>query len=238
MKCKRTFLMILSLSLCIVPFIFYGRGYWYPYYLKVKGKQTVAEVIAHIEPVVQETLKQRFKHVSAHFPPKEIALLAVKDQKKLEVWSKQQDDWLLIHAYQIQAASGVLGPKLKEGDRQVPEGVYKITGLNPNSSYHLSMKINYPNKFDLKWAAKEGRDYPGTNIFIHGKAASIGCLAMGDKVIEELFYLVNKVGMKSVTVIISPSDPRIKSLSAQFASPEWVKILYRNIESKFLEITD
>ncbi len=238
MKCKRTFLMILSLSLCIVPFIFYGRGYWYPYYLTVKGKQTVAEVIAHIEPVVQETLKQRFKHVSAHFPPKEIALLAVKDQKKLEVWSKQQDDWLLIHAYQIQAASGLLGPKLKEGDRQVPEGIYKIAGLNPNSSYHLSMKINYPNKFDLKWAAKEGRDYPGTNIFIHGKAASIGCLAMGDKVIEELFYLVNKVGMKSVTVIISPSDPRIKSLSAQSASPEWVKILYRNIESKFLEITD
>ena len=234
---KIKFIFLITLFLCAIQCFVYGRGYWYPYYLKLKGRQTVAEVIANIEPSVNETLRQRFAAVGAVFPPKEIALLAIKDQNNLEIWSRQQGDWLYINTYQVQAASGNIGPKLKEGDRQVPEGIYKISSLNPNSAYHLSMKLNYPNKFDLNWAKKEGREYPGTNIFIHGKAVSIGCLAMGDKVIEELFYLVKTVGLKNVKVIISPSDPRIQSLSPQNSSPGWVNVLYQKIESEFLKIT-
>ena len=74
------------------------------------------------------------------------------------------------------------------------------------------MKLNYPNEFDLAHAKIEGRTKPGSNIFIHGKAVSIGCLAMGDKTIEELFILANDVGINNITVVISPLDPRVNIL--------------------------
>jgi murein L,D-transpeptidase YafK len=101
----------------------------------------------------------------------------------------------------------VLGPKLREGDRQVPEGVYRIASLNPNSRFHLSMEVNYPNDFDRAMAAKDGRVNLGGQIFIHGGTASIGCLAMGDAVIERLFVLVARVGRENVRVVIAPGEP-------------------------------
>ena len=94
------------------------------------------------------------------------------------------------------------------------------------------MKLNYPNEFDLKHAETEGRANPGSNIFIHGKAVSIGCLAMGDEAIEELFVLVHDVGKSNVKVVIAPSDPRESTLDPS-AQPEWVKDLYKIIESEF-----
>jgi L,D-transpeptidase catalytic domain len=95
------------------------------------------------------------------------------------VWVETSGQVVFIHSYSVLVASGHNGPKLREGDRQVPEGFYRITSLNPNSSYHLSIKLNYPNAFDQQHADEEGRDRLGGDIFIHGKAASIGCLAMG-----------------------------------------------------------
>ena len=76
--------------------------------------------------------------------------------------------------------SGRLGPKLKEGDRQVPEGLYRVESLNPNSRYHLSLRVNYPNEQDKSYGRLDGRNNLGTDIMIHGKDCSIGCLAMGD----------------------------------------------------------
>jgi murein L,D-transpeptidase YafK len=113
----------------------------------------------------------------------------------------------LIRDYYIQVASGGAGPKLRQGDRQVPEGIYRIVKLDPNSHYHLSMKLNYPNEFDLLHARQDGRKAPGSNILIHGKAVSIGCLAMGDEAIEELFVLTEHVGVEKVKVVIAPHDP-------------------------------
>ena len=126
----------------------------------------------------------------------------------------------------------MLGPKLQEGDRQVPEGIYQLEYLNPNSSYHLSLKINYPNAFDLKHAMLEGRDEPGSNIFIHGKAVSIGCLAMGDRAIEEIFVLVAKTGRNNVTVAIAPSDPRKNSLE-NTTNQAWISQLYQELSAFF-----
>ena len=80
--------------------------------------------------------------------------------------------------------------KLREGDRQVPEGLYRLIGRNPNSNYHLSMKLDYPNSYDPRHAKREGRSNPGSNIFIHGKSLSVGCLAMSGEAIEAFFVLV------------------------------------------------
>lgn len=98
------------------------------------------------------------------------------------------------------------------------------------------MKINYPNEFDLKHANAEGREQPGSNIFIHGKAVSIGCLAMGDEAIEELFTLVHDVGRQHTQVIISPVDPSIQKLVVPRDAPEWTSDLYRNIEHAYAQI--
>jgi murein L,D-transpeptidase YafK len=115
---------------------------------------------------------------------------------------------------------------LRQGDKQVPEGIYRIDGLNPNSHYHLSMKINYPNEFDLFHAWQEGRTKPGSDIFIHGSAVSIGCLAMGDEAIEELFVLAAQVGVENIKVVIAPRDPRLYPLEADANLPEWTTELY------------
>lgn len=150
----------------------------------------------------------------------------------LELWAHDSLLPSYIRTYAIKAQSGNAGPKLSEGDRQVPEGRYRIAGLNPNSSFHLSMKLNYPNAFDLIHADAEGRDNPGSNIFIHGKASSVGCLAMGDPAIEELFVLVNEVGSECVSVVIAPTDPRLGALHRVEHLP-WTDELYAEIEHEF-----
>jgi hypothetical protein len=99
------------------------------------------------------------------------------------------------------------------------------------------MKLNYPNDFDLKHTKTEGRDQPGTNIFIHSRAASIGCLAMGDPVIENLFTLVHAVGRTNTQVLISPTDPSINKLVVPAGAPPWTLQLYKNIENQYAKIT-
>jgi murein L,D-transpeptidase YafK len=91
------------------------------------------------------------------------------------------------------------------------------------------MRINYPNEFDLFHAEEEGRTEPGSDIFIHGWAVSIGCLAMGDETIEELFVLTAKVGAENVKVVVAPHDPRTYPLETSAQLPLWTTELYSNI---------
>ena len=215
-----------------IAMYFYGRPFWVPMYQKVVGKRTVSDVVSLYGESARDRLSPYFSAAEVTYPAKQITLLGLKDSASLEVWAESESGPKLIRKYPIQALSGVSGPKLKEGDRQVPEGLYQIEGLNPNSSYHLSMKLNYPNAFDQKHAKSEGRNQPGTNIFIHGKAISIGCLAMGDSAIEELFVLATDVGRENIQVAIAPTDPRSRPLSTT-TQPAWVGQLYGNLNAHF-----
>jgi len=110
----------------------------------------------------------------------------------------------LIEKYTVAGQSGALGPKLREGDGQVPEGFYKIDRFNPLSRFHLSLGLNYPNKRDKIVGDPER---PGTDIFIHGNCVSIGCLAMTDPKIEEIYVLASearKAGQAEIPVHIFP----------------------------------
>lgn len=238
MKKKIITYILIAIAVGLVPFYQFGKSIWYPVVLKVNGKQTVSEVIAKYKESTQANLAPIFEKSGIQYPPNKLALVAFKDEKMLHLLAANSDNhYKPIISYPIQAASGKLGPKLREGDHQVPEGIYKIIGFNPNSSFHLSMKINYPNEFDLMHAKAEGRDQPGTNIFIHGKAVSIGCLAMGDPVIEKLFTLVHEVGQANTLVLISPTDPTKSKLTAPTGSPPWTNDLYRNIEKQYAQIS-
>lgn len=210
----------------------YGRGMWVPVMIKISGKQSVADVVASVGSQARARMAVVFDEASVSYPPERIHLLAIKDQASLELWAGDKNNPQYITTYPVKAASGSAGPKLREGDKQVPEGLYRMTGLNPNSSFHLSMKLNYPNAFDLKHAAAEGRDSPGSDIFIHGKSVSVGCLAMGDEVIEELFVLAADIGVDSISVVIAPTDPRGAGLKAP-GRPVWLAQLYQAIENEF-----
>ena len=95
---------------------------------------------------------------------------------------------------------------------------------------HLSMMINYPNSFDRLQASKDGRRHLGNNIFLHGKTFSVGCLAVGDKAIDQLFLLVWRTGLSHVQLIIAPNDLRKgKPATSTFAQPRWLPELYKNI---------
>lgn len=193
------------------------------------NKRTVQDIIEQFGPQAKSRLSPYFTKNQLPFPPQKITFLAFKAERILEVWVHIDQNWQFLKSYPILGASGTLGPKLREGDRQVPEGIYRLSGLNPNSAFHLSMKVNYPNEFDLKQAALDGRDEPGTNIFIHGKTASVGCLAMGDPAIEELFILTAETGFENVQVIIAPHDPRKAPLQPHHQAPNWTPTLYKNI---------
>lgn len=201
------------------------------------GERTVDDILQIYGTYAANKLKPHFAKAKVSYPPKEVTFIALKQERKLELWARDNGDFQFIRNYDIQAASGVSGPKLRQGDKQVPEGIYRIEGLNPNSHYHLSMKINYPNEFDLFHARQEGRTNPGSDIFIHGQDKSIGCLAMGDEAIEELFVLTAQVGAENVKVVIAPHDPRRYALEANPQHPEWTRELYSLISREINTLT-
>jgi murein L,D-transpeptidase YafK len=110
-----------------------------------------------------------------------------KEESKLEVWKRQKSTarYALVKEYDICAWSGVLGPKIKEGDRQAPEGFYTIrpAQMNPKSSYHLAFNTGFPNEYDRAW----GRT--GSDLMVHGACSSRGCYSMTDENIQEIFTL-------------------------------------------------
>lgn len=115
-----------------------------------------------------------------------VMIRGFKKERVLELWVLKGERYELFQTYPICAVSGELGPKLAEGDRQAPEGVYDVTleRLNPFSSYHLAMNIGYPNAFDRQ------HDRTGSYIMIHGDCRSIGCFAIEDGPIEEVYMIV------------------------------------------------
>ena len=134
-----------------------------------------------------------------------LRILVFKNERSVEVHAP---GWKAPRIYPMTAFSGSLGPKLREGDGQIPEGTYGIEYLNPNSSYYLSLKVTYPNALDRARAKADGRTNLGGDIMIHGKAVTIGCVPVGDDAIEDIFYLASAVGIKNVSVIIAPYDMR------------------------------
>lgn len=218
-----TFFFFAILTLLIIGF--HDPGFTKP--TPAGATKTVDDIIQLHGQQASARLSPYFERLGITFPPERISFVAFKEEKKMLLLAQERNTFHLIKAYPILAASGKLGPKLREGDFQVPEGIYSILWLNPNSSYHLSMKLNYPNSFDKKYAKLEGRVEPGTDIFIHGKAVSAGCLAMGDKAIEELFYLVHHVGKENVEVILAPMNLRKRDATHLLPQkPPWVTQLY------------
>jgi hypothetical protein len=196
--------------------------------------RTIEGVVSQYGEAARSRLKPHFERAEVPYPPARVWLLGFKQERRLELWAGTAQHRRHIRDYEIQAASGGPGPKLREGDLQVPEGAYRILWLNPNSSYHLSMKVDYPNAFDRRKAQEDGRTRLGGDIFIHGRAASIGCLAMGDPAIEELFVLAADARVSNLRAIIAPHDLRQRPVVLPAGGPSWLSELYATLERELV----
>jgi hypothetical protein len=142
--------------------------------------------VAHAKVNKGEIVQKLFDDAGVSFPPHDVLYRVFKHEGEFEVWASNQGEPMkLIATWGICAASGKLGPKRAEGDRQVPEGYYKVGYFHPMSSYYLSAQVDYPNASDR---VRGGAD-PGGDILIHGRCASIGCLSMTDERIEEIYLI-------------------------------------------------
>ncbi len=123
--------------------------------------------------------------------------------------------------------AAVTVPSCAAANKQVPEGVYGISFLNPNSRYHVALARELPNAFDRRMGSMDGRSDLGGDIMIHGKAASVGCLAIGDEAAEELFVLAAETGLRNIKLVIAPTDFRKNPPPVPLdGQPAWLPALY------------
>jgi murein L,D-transpeptidase YafK len=146
-----------------------------------------------------------------------------KLENTLELWLKDGDRYRLFETYPICRWSGGLGPKQHEGDGQAPEGFYVIapSQMNPHSHYHRAFNLGFPNAYDRA----NGRT--GSDLMVHGGCGSVGCYAMTDPQIEEIFNLMEGAfagGQKQIAVDVLPFRPTEAAMSAHQAdawAPFW-----------------
>jgi hypothetical protein len=191
---------------------------------------TIDERVAQYGPSARAGLLPFFAAAGVAYPPDRFLLLGLKLERELQLYAAGPAQPLtFIRSFAILGASGELGPKLLEGDEQVPEGVYAIEYLNPNSIAHLSLALGYPNAFDRAHADEDGRERAilGGDIMIHGGSGSSGCMAVGDQAAEELFVLAADAGYQRGVVVVSPLDFRRSALPDDYIPPTpWSPQLY------------
>lgn len=143
-----------------------------------------------------------------------------KKEEQLEIWLRQGLSYIFFKSYSICRLSGKLGPKLKEGDKQSPEGFYTVgtNQLNPNSDYHLSFNLGFPNEYD------RSHNRTGSLLMIHGRCSSVGCFAMTDFRMDEIYALVESAiisGQHQIPVHIFPFKMTSTNMAAHHTS-KWI----------------
>jgi len=151
-----------------------------------------------------------------------------KQERQLEVWLRRagQPQFALFRSYEICRYSGGLGPKLAEGDRQAPEGFYRVAHrqLNPHSRHHLAFNLGFPNAYDRA----HGRT--GSYLMVHGGCTSVGCYAMTDARIDEIYAMVEAAldaGQPPIDVSIFPfrmTDVAMQSANGSEWLPFWLNL--------------
>lgn len=216
--------------------------------------KTVSAAIAKYGDSAREVWKARLHSLDKNmsYPPSSLVWVCLKEEKQLLIFAKDSHGrYRCLKNYPIIGASGTAGPKLKEGDKQVPEGFYLIDGFRPNVIAHLGLSVNYPNQEDRAHAKAEGRKNLGGDILIHGSKWSTGCLAMGNEPIEELFVLTYDTGYKNIELVFAPCNLLSKAPSRELPNsdkadsktalkehPKWVEPLYERLRNRLKDYAD
>lgn len=196
----------------------------------------VREAYAEKESIV----KNLFAVKNIPYSNFDLFLRAFKQEKVLEIWVKEKskEEFTLLHTYNFCATSGVLGPKRKEGDLQIPEGVYHINHFNPQSNFHLSLGISYPNASDKILSDKQ---HPGSAIYIHGNCVTVGCIPITDDKIKELYIIAIEAkngGQERIPIHIFPTrleTENITKLLSETSPSEKVKQFWINLQPVYTD---
>jgi len=182
--------------------------------LAVASSVLAADRVKDVRERRTDDVKALAKSAGLSYPVDEVYLRAFKAERELELWAGAKGKPLtLVKRYPFCAASGELGPKRKEGDLQVPEGLYEVPEFNPTSNFHLSMKVSYPNASDK---VRSDQAHPGGLIYLHGNCASIGCIAIEDGPIEEVYLFSLDARVRPIRFDIFPrrlTDEALKDLA-------------------------
>lgn len=184
------------------------------------GWKRAADAAKRVKPRLEREM-----HKSGIVIGNPVYIRIFKETRELEVWvlNKHTRKYQEFKRYRIAGMSGHLGPKLAEGDRQAPEGFYSVGrgALNPQSRFHLSFNIGYPNQYDRA----HGRT--GHSIMVHGNEVSVGCFAMTDYYVEEIYTLCSAAlgnGQGSISVHSFPfrmTDAKMKEVKDNQWYPFW-----------------
>ncbi|HEY5823678.1 MAG TPA: L,D-transpeptidase family protein [Cyclobacteriaceae bacterium] len=183
----------------------------------------------------EQTVKNYFVKKGLKYEGFQLFIRAFKKEMKLEAWIKEKgkEEFQLLTTYDFCTTSGKLGPKRKEGDYQIPEGIYSINHFNPQSNFHLSLGINYPNASDLILSDKKS---PGGAIYIHGNCVTIGCIPITDDKINELYLLAVEAknnGQEKIPVHIFPAkldEGLIDTLAKEESANEKLVGFWENLQ--------
>ena len=206
---------------------------------KATGMEKMRKIRKRVLPELADSLGK-----SELAPGAPVFIRIFKESKELELWMQAKKAgpgadadgrWVLFKTYPVSNyGTGTLGPKLAEGDGQAPTGFYTVTSkqLKPDSSYHLAFNLGFPNAYD------KGKGRTGSFLMVHGSTASIGCYAMTDPLIEEIYLLVEAAldgGQKSVPVHAFPfrmTDARMKKAASGSAEKPWLEE-WRNLREGY-----
>jgi murein L,D-transpeptidase YafK len=190
-------------------------------------------VAARIE--TRFSIRQLYEERGIAYPAAELFIRIFKRERVLELWAREQtgEQFALLKKYPICALTGEPGPKRKRGDLQTPEGFYEINRFNPNSAFHLSLHINYPNRSDRLLGERSAL---GGDIFIHGGCQTEGCIAVTDDNIKELYWIAveaRAAGQRTIPVHIFPfrlTDEDLEIASGFFADQPHLIEFWRSLQ--------
>ncbi|MEZ5840113.1 MAG: murein L,D-transpeptidase family protein [Hyphomicrobiales bacterium] len=194
-------------------------------WLLYEGRDRLGRALAPYLPRVPDVVQKPRRPLTERLAARGMSLGAPafirihKAESGLEVWLKKGPRFELFETFEICRWSGAAGPKLREGDGQAPEGFYPVTRrqLNPNSAHHLAFNLGYPNAFDRA----NGRT--GSALMVHGGCSSIGCYAMTDRGLDDIYAIVESAlvaGQRAVPVLALPFRMTGEALAAH-AGEAW-----------------
>jgi hypothetical protein len=191
---------------------------------------TVGQALAKFGPAARQKLKAEFEAKHIAYPPSYLTFVGLKTERQVCLFAGQEKP-VLIARFPLVTFSGALGPKLREGDGQIPEGVYAIDGLA--ASFRLALMVGYPNKFDRQKAELDKRTRLGGEILIHNGVHSSGCLVLSMDDMSQLFTAAHDVGTSNTVLIIAPCNLAAKSADVDCkAQPAWLPELYNSLRER------
>lgn len=201
--------MLGAVALLVVGLAFAAASWWWPRLRPDRAEDARRRVAPRLD------VELRAIGSSLGAP---VFIRVFKQPAVLELWVRASREFVLFERYPICAFSGALGPKTTEGDRQAPEGLYAVRReqLNPRSRFYLSFDLGYPNVYEA------ARGFTGDALMIHGNCVSVGCYAMGDAAIAEIYTLVAEAlrhGQDAVSVQALPFHLDEERVARHASSP-------------------